>query len=158
MSKRKDRRSELSRSSQHEQWLIELWGTHQALRNLGFNAESIYVGFGDVLNVGPDMVFVSLQAQGKEFVYTVVQVRGGTEETVFKRWVDFIGEMQTLSPDDLERVGRSSQIGSDVQVFFDLAATLAKRGFEIPNLPEGMGAVAALFGYDMPPLKTQGDA
>jgi len=161
MSKRRkleDRRSELPRSSQHEQWLIDLWGVHQALRNCGFIADDIFVGFGNVLNVGFDTVYVVLRTQGKEYTYTVAQVPGSTEAEVFRQWVAFINDMRATPLDRLDKIGRQSKIYADRDEFFSLVATIAKKGIEIPQLPEGMGAIMALFGHDAPPLKTQGDA
>jgi hypothetical protein len=158
MSKRQKRETRRERKPDAEQWLIELWGVHQAMRTMGFRAEDIWVGYGDVLNVGPDMLFVSLRTQDKEFVYTVIKIPGETEEKVFERWGEFVNEMVASDNEHMVRVYRSSQLGANLQLFFDLIATLAKRGFEVPELPEGMGGVAALFGHEMPPLKSQGDA
>jgi hypothetical protein len=163
VSKRKPRpklREERSDASE-PQWLIELWGVHQALRSLGFSADDIYVGFDRVLNVDMtnNCVFVSLRTQGKEFIYTVMVLPGMTEAEVFAQWSDFVISMRSVGAERMEQVYRLSQIGASMPLLLQFAAALTKKGYHIPELTEQLrGDVAALLAPDPPPIKPIGNA
>lgn len=132
-----------------EKWLVDLYGAHQAFCRLGFRSEDLYFGFGDVVNVGQDVVFMHLETQGQEFNLAVCQLPFADEETLFAKWQAFADRINNSSPEYQDKMWRESHVGKDTDTFLALTCAIAHKGFKIPVLPDEMVAEVAKATKDL---------
>lgn len=121
----------------------------EALRRLGFAADDLFFQSGkpapdlvpSVIPAGLDLVRVVLRTDGQQFVVDVGTLAQGQEadsfETTMRSFMVAINE-GVISPDELNRIWRESDIGSSVERFATLTLVLQQKGFLCPALLEAV--------------------
>lgn len=123
----------------------EALAVFEALRRLGFDADDIFFQCGlpapelvpSVVPAGLNIVRVILRTTGQEFVVDVGLLRQGEvadafEETMRGFMVAIVEGR--LTPDELQRVWKESDIGASVEKFATLTLLLQQKGFLVPAL------------------------
>jgi hypothetical protein len=104
-----------------------------AIRNLGFKAEEIFLGFGPVDKL-PDCLFLQLQTQGKAFTVTVGQLPGAQEAAVHSTWTNLSQDLQQSSDEERNLVFRAHPIGHDLGYYAVFVQAIEQKGIAVPVL------------------------
>ena len=123
--------------SDFAQIYLEAWGAYESYRRLGFADDDVQFVYGPAINpvTGEEgeMLQVNLVCQDKSFVYVV-----GTLVDGFEKAQGIIQELKRqissreISDDRLERMWRSTQLGSSPARFALLATLVKDKGFILP--------------------------
>ncbi len=118
---------------------VEAWGAYESFRKLGFSDDQVQFVHGPcgnpVTGESGEQLQVRVVAQGKQFVYTVGPIDEG-----FERGRAIIYELKRriadgeIKDDALERMWRSTELGSNADVFATLSVKLQEKGFVLPAL------------------------
>ncbi len=103
-----------------------------SFRNLGFDADDIFFGFG-VVDGQPDMVHLQLQTQGKKFTIVVGQLRE-PRERVIKTWERFAMLAQQSTQDEREACYRAHLIGESTDYYTTFVQGIMAKGIVVPEL------------------------
>lgn len=104
-----------------------------AFRNLGFSADDLYFGFGEVSGQ-PCIVHLQLQTQGKTFTVTVGQLLGETEADVHKIWLRMGAAVHASSEAERKACYEAHLIGSNIDYYATFVATIQSKGIVVPAL------------------------
>lgn len=134
MSRTKLKQKKLTSCPKPYQDCLAVW---KALRQLGFESDDIFFGFGPV-NGSPDVMHMQLNTQGKEFVVAVAIIPGATYESTTKVWREIATLSTKVDPEELEALFRSHLLGSSTEYFQMFAAEIVRKGILLPAFPDMM--------------------
>jgi hypothetical protein len=120
----------LDRFPQALQSALAYWS---AFRNLGFEPDELYFGFGPVSGV-PDCCFIQLKTQGKTFVATAGQLSGTERETVERLWVELANLVNRSESKIALEAFHRHPLGSDFHYYARFATAIRQKGIVIPSL------------------------
>ncbi len=103
-----------------------------AFRNLGFSADEIFFGFGEVSGQ-PDVLHLQLQTQGRTFTAMCAQLHE-TEDRVRKTWKQIAKLVQTSTLEERNACYREHLIGSNRDYFMTFVVAIREKGILIPEL------------------------
>jgi len=103
-----------------------------ALRNLGFSADEIFFGFGEVSGQ-PDILHLQLQTQGRTFTVMCAQLHE-PESRVRKNWKKIAKLMQTSTLEERDACYREHLIGSSLDYFATFVMAIREKGIFVPEL------------------------
>jgi hypothetical protein len=104
-----------------------------AFRQLGFDANDIYFGFG-VVDREPDVVHLQLKTQGLKFTVIVAQLPGHSFEHVTKTWKQFATLAQSSEQAERERCYREHVIGQSIDYFLMFVQSIREKGILVPEV------------------------
>ncbi len=110
---------------------LAYWST---LRNLGFDAEEIFFGFGEVSGQ-PDCVHLQLQTQGKTFTITVDQIPGASHDQACRTWTKLCKVAQ-VSKEPERAACIKDHLLANLDYFAGLVAAIQDKGIVVPALPQ----------------------
>lgn len=106
-----------------------------AFRNLGFDADEIYFGFG-VVSGNSDVVYLQLQTQKKFFTVTVGQIPGAKEADVHKTWMKLADQVHVSDVSERQACFKEHLLGTNFEYYAMFAASIRSKGIIIPELAE----------------------
>ena len=124
-------------------WCAEAWCAMQALRNLGFSADDLYLGAANVVGIGP-AVTVTLRpgpepSEKLEFNWTIdrldVKEQREAEELVKTVWPSFVRDINQVT--QAERYAIFGPWITRFPGYVALAQAIAKKGITVPKLEFG---------------------
>lgn len=107
-------------------------GYWSALRDLGFDADEIFFGFGEVNGV-PDHVYLQLKTQGKEFTITVAQIPGANFDAVISTWQDLC-DVTSRSTQDERVAGCADHLLRNADYFATMVQAIQAKSIVVPEL------------------------
>lgn len=105
----------------------DCFAVHEAFRRLGFDAEQLFVGFGEVSGRA-DVLHIQLQAQGKTFTVIVGLLPGAERADVFATWQVFALSVAGMREEDLQGFWNDAPFSRA-----DLVFALHAKGFAFPR-------------------------
>lgn len=102
-----------------------------ALRNLGFSADQIFLGFGPV-DLLSDCLFLQLQAQGQEFTVTVERIPGARQEEVHATWTQMAESLQQSNEEERQTIFAQHPLGQDLNYYAAFVLAIQRKGIAIP--------------------------
>lgn len=107
----------------------------EAFRRLGFSADDIFFGFGEVSGE-PDVMHLQLKTQGQEFTVSIAQIPGATYEQVTKTWEQVAGLLPVASEAEMLACWDGHLLGSSLEYFAMLASCIQEKGIWVPYLAQ----------------------
>lgn len=104
-----------------------------AFRNLGFSAEDIFFGFGEVSGHA-DVVHLQLQTQGKRFTVTIGKLRGMERSEVEMQWLQAAAAFHESTEEERRACYTQHEIGSDLGCYTRFVAAIISKGIRCPEL------------------------
>lgn len=110
----------------------EAWAAYEAFRKLGFKNDDIYPMISNSITHGKDVFHIVLEAQGKQFIFTIGKIDRPAEEVneYWNKLIEAVCDM-TLSDDTLHRMWKESFFG-DKNNCKKLLIKISQKGFIIP--------------------------
>ena len=106
------------------------WST---FRNLGFSADDIFFGFGQV-DDQQDVVHMQLQTQGATFTCIVGQIPGETRDHVFKTWQACATMAQVATIEERNACYRGHLLGESKDYFTAFVQGIHAKGIVSPEI------------------------
>ena len=106
-----------------------------ALRSLGFSADEIFFGYGEVSGAAHQL-YLELHTQGKVFIAITGAVLD-ERECVFRTWEDLAQVINRTPVDQMNELYRAHLLGSSLEYFAMFAAAIRDKGIVIPQLASG---------------------
>ncbi len=108
---------------------LAYWST---LRKLGFEAEEIFFGFGEVSGQ-QDILCLQLKTQGKTFTAMVEQMPGADRWQVFNTWGKITKAMHTSTQPERAACVKEHLLGNR-EYFGTLVQAIQAKGIVVPEL------------------------
>jgi hypothetical protein len=102
----------------------------EAFRRLGIAAEDIYMGFGNVGNVGVDCLYVQARQGALEFNFTVAQLLGHTEDQVHETWTEAVRLWNAAPQEETQPIWEAAAVK---KVAEELVVCMYQKGFRFPD-------------------------
>lgn len=111
--------------------VLAYWST---FRNLGFTADEIFFGFGEVSG-RPDILHLQLQTQGKTFTAMIEQLPGAQRDNVLRTWAKLCQVTHRSTEPERSACIKDHLLGNR-DYFATLVQAILAKGIVIPKLPE----------------------
>ena len=118
-------------------WCAEAWCAMQALRNLGFSADDLYLGAANVVGIGP-AVTVTLRPGPAPSEWTIakldVEEKREADELLKEVWPPFVRDINQVT--QAERDAIFGPWISKFPGYVALAQAIAQKGIKVPRFGE----------------------
>lgn len=104
-----------------------------AFRNLGFDADDIFFGFGEVSGEQCTM-HLQLQTQGKTFTVMCAQLLGVPRDKVFKTWQKIAKLVNVSTLEERNAYYREHLLGQSLDYFATFVMTIREKGIFVPEM------------------------